>query len=129
MSQQPNHENSVEDLLARIFENQIRAWRGDAPLFRVFWFDGVLNSSVLILLYATTVYLHQRVAEQALLIFFGFYTVWILVSIWRCSAASETFWAMMAKFLTIAWAANALFILFFRQLELLALFAGVSGAQ
>ena len=56
--------------------------------------------------------------EQALLIFFGLCTIWIPVSIWRCSFAADPFWGLLARWLTIAWAANAALVLFFRQLEL-----------
>jgi hypothetical protein len=66
-----------------------RAWRGEAELGGLFWIDGVLASSLLVALYATTVVLGQRFAEQVLLILCAGYTLWILVSIWRCSQASE----------------------------------------
>jgi len=79
-------------------------------------------------LYATTIYLHQHIAEQVLLICASFYTIWILVSIWRCSLVEGTFWGQLARFLTIAWAANVTLILLFRQLELLTIFANHIGA-
>ncbi len=105
--------------LRKFFAEEIRAWHGHAPLASVFWLRGVLGSSVLILLYATTVYLEQAFAEQALLVIFGGYTIWILVAIWRCSQADDTFWSFMARLLTVAWAGNAAMILLFRQLDLL----------
>ncbi len=127
MSHDPEPANTGRDLLKRVFANELRAWHGRAPLATVFWINGVLSSCVLIVLYATTVILGQPVAEQALLIFCGLYTVWILVSIWRCSLASDTFWALLARYLTIAWAANAALVMLFRQLELVAQFAGLAG--
>ncbi|MCZ7675539.1 MAG: hypothetical protein M5U35_06290 [Roseovarius sp.] len=127
MSHDPEPANTGPTLLERIFASEIRAWHGRAPLWSVFWLKGVLTSGVLLVLYATTVILHQPLAEQGLLIFCGLYTVWILVSIWRCSLASDTFWALLARYLTIAWAANAGLVLFFRQLELLAILGGLSG--
>ncbi len=108
-----------DSLLARLFADEIRAWHGTGRLSTVFWRYGVLNTVVLMVLYATTVYLNQRVAEEILLIAFVPYSVWILVSIWRCASATPSLWGELARFLTIAWAANLTMILFFRQLELL----------
>jgi hypothetical protein len=101
-----------------------RAWRGEAELGAIFWIDGVLASSLLVALYATTVVLGQRFAEQVLLILCAGYTLWILVSIWRCSQVSESFWSRMARLMTIAWAADTALVLAFRQLDLLIAFAG-----
>ncbi len=126
MSHQQEHTNVLQERLARIFESQIRSWNGNARLSKVFWRDGVLTSSILILLYAVTINTQHLVAEQFLLVLFGFYTIWILVSIWRCSAAVDTFWSLLARFLTIAWAANVAFVLLFRQLELLVLFTNIT---
>ncbi len=125
------HENpdAVAILFARLFENEIRAWNGNARLHIVFWRYGVLTSSILILLYGTTVVLHQLIAEQLLLVLLLPYAVWVLVSIWRCSLATDTLWGLLARFLTIAWAVNVALILIFRQLDLLVLFADNSGAM
>ncbi len=126
MSETPNSEG-LPSFLERFFANEIDAWRGDADLARVFWVNGVLTSAVLMVLYATTIYLQQRIAEQLLLILLAAYTIWIVVSIWRCAAPSETFWATLARYLTIFWALNSGLVLFFRELDLLAKFAGLSG--
>ncbi len=127
MSDAPGHPPGHRGFLERFFENEILAWRGEAAWSRVFWFQGVLTSVVLIVLYATTIYLHQAIAEQIMLILVACYTVWILVSIWRCSLASYTYWAMLARHLTIFWALNTGLLLVFRQLDLLVLFAGRVG--
>ena len=108
--------------LVAFFEPEVRAWRGEARLWTVFWLHGVLVSSVLIGFYVSSIYRSEALLEQALLICFGVYTIWILFSIWRCSLAADPFWGLLARWLTIAWAANAALVLFFRQLELLALY-------
>jgi hypothetical protein len=128
MDDEPKSENALPELLGRLFPAEMRAWRGRADLATVFWFYGVLTSSILGILYAATIYLRHPVAEQLLLIGFALYTVWILVSIWRCSLATETMWGLLARFLTIAWAGNVAMLLVFRQFELLILFAGLTRA-
>lgn len=127
MTNNSNPESGRRTWPERLFANELRAWRGEADLSRVFWIQGVLTSAVLMMLYATTIYLEQRIAEQLLLIVVVFYSIWILVSIWRCAAASSTFWAMLARFLTVAWALNTAMILLFREMELLAIFTSKAG--
>ena len=129
MRHQTEPAKTPDAILARLFAAEVRVWKGNARLSTVFWLHGVLASSILILVYATTVYQAQLFAEQFLLICFGFYTIFILVSIWRCSLATDTFWGQLARFLTFAWAANAALVLSFRQLELLILFAGVTASS
>tara|TARA_R110002020_G_scaffold189446_2_gene388411 strand:+ start:6337 stop:6726 length:390 start_codon:yes stop_codon:yes gene_type:complete len=128
MKHQLQRQSLLRLALARTFAPEIDAWHGNAGLATVFWFYGVLTSSVLMLFYARMVYLRLVIAEQLLLVVFGLYTAWILVSIWRCSVVSGSFWAQLARFLTVAWAGNAALVLLFRQLELLAIFAGISAA-
>ncbi|MDP1730925.1 MAG: hypothetical protein Q8L54_07065 [Devosia sp.] len=118
----PTH--SLRSGLTAFFAPEFRAWRGEARLSAVFWVHGVLVSSVLITLFATSIYRGQVFLEQALLIGFGFYTAWVLVSIWRCSSAAEPFWGVLAKLLTVPWAANAALVVFFLQLELWVRYAG-----
>ncbi len=114
-------------ILASLFAPELRAWYGKAPLTSVFWLYGVLVSSLLIVLYARAVRQGHLFTEQILLILFGLYTVWILVSIWRCSFARETFWGLLARLLTVTWAANAALVLLFLQLELLIRIAGIAS--
>lgn len=114
-------------IAARFFAPEIRAWQGRAPLAAVFWRSGVLTSGVLMVLYVTTVVQRQLLAEQALLILFGLYSIWILVSIWRCSLAADPFWSLLARLLTVAWAANVALVMLFRELELLLQFAAMLG--
>lgn len=117
----------LRSLMTRILASEARIWRGHARLAGVFWLDGVLGSSALVVLYATALYLRAPVAEQALLLFCGVYTVWILVAIWRSSQGRSGFWPLLARYLTIAWAANVALVLVFRQLDLVLLFVGVAG--
>lgn len=129
MNIQPRPPDPFLPVLAYIFAPEIRAWYGKASLATVFWFYGVLTSSTLILFYARLVYLKMIVAEQVLLLLLGLYTVWILVSIWRCSRDEDSAWAQLARFLTVAWAGNAALVLVFRQIELLTFFVGLSGGS
>ena len=123
MAGRPGAEFERSGLLSRVFASEIRAWHGQVPLAVVFWQKGVLASSVLIVLYATTVIQGQLIAEQALLILMGLYTAFILISIWRSALAAEPLWGLLARLLTIAWAANVAMILLFRELSLLIQFA------
>lgn len=122
MTRQPQQGRALHAFLERMFASELRAWRGQARLARVFWQHGVLASAVLILLYGTAIQQHQPVFEQVLLIASGLYTLYILVSIWRCSEGNTGSWAVLARILIIPWAANVALVLSFRQLELLLLF-------
>lgn len=106
--------------LLRFFEPELRAWYGLLPLWQVFWGYGVLVSSVMIGLYAMAIAEHRLAVQQVLLIFFAGYTVWILVSVWRCAEASEPHWRLLARWLTVAWAGNAVMVVSFLQLDLVA---------
>lgn len=105
--------------LGRFFAPELRAWRGDVPLAAVFWGYGVFLSSELAALYALAVYLNQLLIQQMLIIVFGIYTPWILVVIWRCADHAAAFWGTMARWLTMAWGLNTLFVLLFLQIDLL----------
>lgn len=103
----------------RLFEAELRAWYGLLPLWKVFWGYGVAASWVLIGLYVMAVSEDQTNVQQCLLVLFGAYTVWVLVSVWRCAAASDPHWQLLARLLTVAWAVNAAMMIVFLQLELL----------
>ncbi len=104
--------------LARLFAAERRAWRGEMALWRVFWGYGVLASSALIALFASAISLGQRALQQGLILVFAGYTVWILVAIWRCAPNALPYWGNLARWLTMAWALNAAFVLAFLQLDL-----------
>lgn len=86
----------------------------------MFWGYGVLSSTILIGIYAVALSEHQIEVQQALLIVFGAYTAWILVSVWRCAETSDPHWGLIARCLTVAWASNAALVLLFLQLDLVA---------
>ena len=105
--------------LLRFFKPELRAWHGLMPLWKVFWGYGVLTSFVMIGLYALALSEGQVAVQQALLILFAGYTAWILVSVWRCAETSDPHWGLIARCLTVAWAANAALVVLFLQLDLL----------
>lgn len=105
--------------LLRCFEQELKAWHGLLPLWAVFWGYGVFASSVLIGLYIVAVVEHRLFMQQALLILFAGYTAWILVSVWRCAQNSGPHLRLIARCLTVAWAANAVMIVLFLQLDLI----------
>jgi hypothetical protein len=105
---------------AAFFAPELRAWRGEQPLWKVFWVYGVAASSALIALYMFGFYLDRVALRQVLLPCFAGYTAWILVSVWRCANnAEKNFWSMLARLLTVAWACNAIMVLIFIQLNLI----------
>jgi hypothetical protein len=105
------------------FAPELRAWRGEQPLRTVFWGYGVAASGALIALYVIAFYVDHIGLRQALLLCFAAYTVWILVSVWRCANnTSEPFWGLMARLLTVAWACNTILIVVFLQLNLIRLY-------
>lgn len=112
--------SKVPKFAADFFAAEIRAWCGEESLWKVFWVYGVATSVVIVALYVVAFYDGHIALRQVLLPCFAAYTVWILVSIWRCASNTEDkFWGTLARFLTVAWAGNAIFILIFLQLNLL----------
>jgi len=106
-------------ILQRLFGPELRAWRGERGLAVVFWGYGVFASLLLILLHATALQRDQRAVQQAMIVISGLYTAWILVAIWRCARNAAPHWAVLARWLTVAWALNAAMVLLFLQIELL----------
>lgn len=93
-----------------------RYWRGEGPLWRLYWLYGVLTSCVIALLIglpAAYGWIGPAATFVALLLGAA-YTVWILVSVWRCAFNIEgeplgmgaEFWGLLARWLTVAWAIN-----------------------
>lgn len=110
-------------LLARLFDLEIRAWRGEMPLAVVFWGHGVLASCVLAVLHARALDRGQLLFQQALIFLSVLYTWWILVVIWRCAENAAPFWGTMARWLTVAWGLNTALVLVFLQFDLLVRYA------
>jgi hypothetical protein len=70
-------------LVGAFFAPELRAWRGEQPLWKVFWVYGVAVTGALIALYVFGFYLDRVALRQVLLPCFAGYTAWILVSVWR----------------------------------------------
>lgn len=113
-------EFSNTHFVARLFAPELRAWRGQQPLWKVFWLYGVATSSILIAVYVFAFLFEYVVLRQILVLCFAPYTAWTLVSIWRCANnAREQFWGMLARFLTVAWAFNTIIIVVFVEMNLI----------
>ncbi len=106
--------------LAAFFAPELRAWRGEMQLWKVYWGYGVLTSLGLALLFLEAVRENQPLIQQAILLALALYTVWILVSVWRCAAHVSPFWRLLARMSTVAWAGNAALVLGFLEFELIA---------
>jgi hypothetical protein len=97
-------------------------WQGHGRLWKVYWLYGVLGSNILALL---LLLLMERSALgsmwfQLVLLLLAAYTVWIVVSVWRCAFNVENpLYGHMAKPLTVAWAINALLVIGFLELKFL----------
>ena len=97
-----------------------RYWRGDGPLWRVYWLYGVAVSGgaqVLVALAAllgwlTPPVLAGTVAAAAV------YAQWLFVSVWRCApnvrtdalGISRGAWGVLARLFTLAWTVGAIAI-------------------
>ncbi|MDX1610093.1 MAG: hypothetical protein R3225_08230 [Halofilum sp. (in: g-proteobacteria)] len=99
-----------------------RYWRGDGPLWRVFWLWGVVGSWLLAAVFLLAVQglgISWPLYLITAVIMLG-YTVWILVSVWRCAEhAQPEYWGAIARALTVAWALNVILVGAFLGLDLL----------
>ena len=112
--------SSITEFAAAFFAAELRAWRGEQPLWKVFWVYGVVTSSVLVTFYIIAFYVDRIALRQVLLLCFAPYTTWILISVWRCANnTEERIWGLFARFLTVAWACNTILILVFLQFNLI----------
>ena len=97
-------------------------WRGQAPLWKVFWLWGVVGSWILAAVFATAVV--SLGLSWTVYVITGcimvIYTVWILVSVWRCAEHATDQWRLIARMLTVAWALNVVLVGTFLGLDLLA---------
>jgi hypothetical protein len=114
----------ARDFLLFFFEPQLRAWRGEETLGKVFWVYGVSFSFAFFLLYASAIFEDRIMTQQMLLIGFAGYMIWILVSVWRCAANARPLWDLFARRLTVAWAANMSLVVFFLQFQLITNYIG-----
>lgn len=99
----------------------VRYWKGRGPLWRIFWLYGVLFSLVLSGVYAAALRAGDAWAQQVLLPILFVYTLWIVVSVWRCAPNTRReLHTHLARGLTVAWAINAVLVLGALQFELVA---------
>ena len=107
-------------LVAQFFAPELRAWRGQQPLWKVFWLYGVATSCALIAIYAFAFIFEHVALRQILVLCFAPYTAWILVSVWRCANnAREQFWGLLARLLTVTWAFNTIMIVVSVEMNLI----------
>lgn len=95
-----------------------RYWRGEGPLWRIYWIYGACGSLLLAaaITCAVAADLIGPATILAALAVGGGYTVWILISIWRCAdnvggeplGMNRNGWALLARMLTVAWAINVM---------------------
>lgn len=97
-------------------------WKGHGPLWKVYWLYGVLGSNVLgaVLLFLIRQGALGTFWFQVVWLLLAAYTVWIVVSVWRCAFnVDNPVYGHMARALTVAWAINALMVLGFLELQVL----------
>lgn len=91
-------------------------WRGEGPLWKIYWLYGVLLSTGLAVVIAVAGLGHWVPLPGLITMLVGLaiYTGWILVSVWRCAEniAGRPFgldpelWTSLARALTVAWTIN-----------------------
>ena len=100
-----------------------RFWRGRGRLWVVYWLYGVLGSAILTALLAAPVAFAGMSAIYYLIMLavVAVYTVWIVVSVWRCAFnVDREMWAYLARGLTVFWALNVVLLSIFLGLDLVA---------
>jgi hypothetical protein len=95
-----------------------RYWRGDGPLWKIYWLYGVLGSVVVAAAIVVPMVMHWigPAAAFVALLLGVVYTIWILVGVWRCAfniagqplGMDRDGWGMLARMLTVAWAINVI---------------------
>jgi hypothetical protein len=126
MTRETEDRSTAAAFVADFFDTEIRAWRGEEPLGKVFWGYGVAISSLLAVLYGAALYAGRAGLQEFLLLCFAGYSVWVLVSIWRCvENTRQALWGVLARQLTVIWAGNVLMLLLFLETDVMArLFRG-----
>jgi len=88
--------------------------RGRTPLWVAFWLYGVLASH---LFFSGIVYSYRQASTPVVgLMLAGFlvYTAWIMHTIWIDALnVRNEFWGYLARWLTVAWALNAVLVSLF----------------
>ena len=88
--------------------------RGRTRLWVAFWIYGVLVSQVL---FGSILYFYRRVDAMVLALMLGaflLYTAWIMRTIWVDALnVRNDMWGYLARWLTVAWALNAVMVSIF----------------
>lgn len=88
--------------------------RGNTKLWVVFWLYGVLASHVL---FGVILYFYREVSTPVvgmMLAGFVLYTAWIMHTIWvNALNVRNEFWGYLTRWLTVAWALNAVMVSLF----------------
>lgn len=92
--------------LSAFFEPELRASRGLAPLWSVFWGHGVAVSLILLAFLTTQLSGESLIGQQAAIVCLAAYMSLVLPAIWRCAGNASPFWGTIARLLTIAWGIN-----------------------
>lgn len=95
-------------MIAKFFSSEAR---GNTPLWLVFWFYGVLVSHAC---FGAILFFYRALETSTvavLLAGFILYTAWIMRSVWvnAFNVANETY-GHLARYLTVAWALNAVLV-------------------
>jgi hypothetical protein len=95
-----------------------RYWRGDGPLWRVYWLYGVAGSALIMTLIAVPAFLGWLTPAilAGVVLAAAIYAQWLLVSVWRCAHNIRTdafgvrrrTWGILARLLTLAWTIGAI---------------------
>jgi hypothetical protein len=118
---------SAAGLVRALLDPEIRGWRGEQPLWKVFWGYGVLGGGSFYVLYAFALHGGRIGLQQALLACIAGYSFWMLMSLWRCSETmTGTLCGALARQAAVAWAGNTILFLIFLQLALIGKYLGAA---
>lgn len=104
--------------IASVRNPLVRYWHGEGRLAPLYWLWGVAGSFLLAAIIAGPPLAGRAGVGWALagIAFGAVYTLWILVSIWRCAeniahpaplGVPRDVWSGLARVLTVGWAINA----------------------
>lgn len=125
MSRQQTYGSSLTRFFADFFAAERQSWHGETPLWKAFWVYGVVGTTFIAAIYLAAIYIGNLALQQSLLLCFAAYSIWMLVSVWKCAQNTrEQFWTLLARFLTVAWAGNSILVLGFLQIDLVAKYLG-----
>ena len=87
----------------------VSMWRGEQPLWKVFWVWGLgLTLFIWLSSYLATVKGFALMWWVAVFIITLPVNVWWLVSVWRCSNNTKLIWQILARFMVVISAINTI---------------------